>query len=71
MDLLAGDILEDLKTHPSEWIADVRIHKTELIESFYLTSIDKPKVSTNILEIFLITFLFLYVFSIFHVIIYF
>ncbi|XP_033223873.1 phospholipid-transporting ATPase ABCA1 isoform X3 [Belonocnema kinseyi] len=44
MDLLAGDILDDLETHPSEWIADVRIHKNELIKSFYLTAIDRPKV---------------------------
>ncbi|XP_043481651.1 ATP-binding cassette sub-family A member 13 isoform X2 [Leptopilina heterotoma] len=44
MDLIASSVLRDLETHPTEWIADVRLHKSELIESFYLTVADRPKV---------------------------
>ena len=44
MDLLAGNILQDLQSNPSEWIDSVRIHKSELIKSFYLTVADRPKV---------------------------
>lgn len=45
MDFLAGMILEDLRTNPTSWIEEVRLHQAELIESFYLTVTDKEKVS--------------------------
>ncbi|XP_050450054.1 uncharacterized protein LOC126850786 isoform X1 [Cataglyphis hispanica] len=49
MDFLAGMILEDLRTNPTSWIEEVRLHQAELIESFYLTVTDKEK-TLQILE---------------------
>lgn len=47
MDLLAEMILKDLQTNPTSWIGEVRRHKTELIEAFYLTVADKKKVDSK------------------------
>lgn len=45
MDILAGEILHGLQANPTNWVAEVRQHKSELIESFYLTVTDRQKVS--------------------------
>lgn len=44
MDILAEIILQDLERNPTSWIGEFRQRKMELIESFYLTVIDKDKV---------------------------
>ncbi|KAK9294638.1 hypothetical protein QLX08_010802 [Tetragonisca angustula] len=49
MDILAEIILQDLERNPTSWIGEFRQRKMELIESFYLTVIDKDK-ALNILE---------------------
>lgn len=64
MDLIASSVLRDLETHPTEWIADVRFHKSELIESFYLTVADRPKVCIFISYIY-ISFLFPFLINLF------
>ncbi|XP_053973403.1 uncharacterized protein LOC128873691 isoform X1 [Hylaeus volcanicus] len=46
MDLLGELILRDLREKPTDWIDQVRRHKTELIEAFYLTATDREKVLT-------------------------
>lgn len=45
MDMLAEEILNDIRANPSNWITEVRQHEPELIESFYLTVTDRQKVS--------------------------
>lgn len=45
MDLVAEHVLQILRVNPTDWIAEVRHHKNELIESFYLTVTDRQKVS--------------------------
>lgn len=47
MDQLAEIILQDLRTNPTSWIAEVRRHEAELIEAFYLTVTDKKKVGAK------------------------
>ncbi|KAK0086066.1 hypothetical protein PV325_003922 [Microctonus aethiopoides] len=49
MDAIADIILQDLREYPSNWINQVREHSSELLESFYLTVIDKNK-TLKILE---------------------
>lgn len=51
LDILSEIILQNLRTNPTDWIDEVRRHKTELIESFYLTATDKEKVSLNMIKI--------------------
>ncbi|XP_014474957.1 PREDICTED: ATP-binding cassette sub-family A member 13 isoform X2 [Dinoponera quadriceps] len=43
IDILAEEILRNLQANPTNWIAEVNQHKTELIESFYLTVTDRQK----------------------------
>ncbi|XP_043253492.1 retinal-specific phospholipid-transporting ATPase ABCA4 isoform X1 [Colletes gigas] len=44
VDLLGRLILQDLRTVDNDWVDQVREHKTELIEAFYLTATDRDKV---------------------------
>ena len=50
MDQIADHILQDLQTEPTEWILEVQTHMFELIESFYLTVMDKSKVGKKYLN---------------------
>ena len=44
LDLIAERILLDLQKAPTSWIDEVRQHRSQLVESFYLTTIDRDKV---------------------------
>nr|XP_031839600.1 uncharacterized protein LOC116430078 isoform X2 [Nomia melanderi] len=44
IDLLLKAILEDLNRSPNGWVEEVKRHKAELIETFYLTAADRSKV---------------------------
>lgn len=44
LDLVAERILLDLQKAPTSWIDEVRQRRSQLVESFYLTTIDRDKV---------------------------
>lgn len=48
IDLLLKTILEDLDRSPNDWVEEVKLRKAELLETFYLTAADKPKVGEEL-----------------------